>query len=140
MSKKEEGKWYEVLEPSYIGDRLYRAGEEVQYDGEAGPNLKLLSAREVKSRQTDDEESDELDLNAREQELNKRESELALREKEVDQRMRDMDELQEKSDLRSMELDEREKEVAAKETAIVTVDQSGAVLDVKTPAQAEKKK
>ena len=137
MSKKEEAKWYEVLEPSYIGDRLYRAGEEVQYEGEAGPNLKLLSAKEAKARLNEAEEPDDSDLDAREQELNKRESEIALREKDVDARQQELDDLKEKADLRSEELDQREKDVADKEKLIVTVDANGAVTDVKQP---EKKK
>lgn len=46
-----ESKWYEVLELSYIGDRLCRAGERVQYDpgegGTIGKNLRELSEDEL---------------------------------------------------------------------------------------------
>ncbi|MBD1555011.1 hypothetical protein [Pseudomonas typographi] len=43
MAKKATGpKWYVVKELSYIGDRLYRPGEKVQYEGEVGANLEEI--------------------------------------------------------------------------------------------------
>ncbi|MHC8321206.1 hypothetical protein ACYZT4_10975 [Pseudomonas sp. GB2N2] len=39
--------WYEVLEVSYIGDRLYTPGQAVQYDGEAGSNLREITDKEA---------------------------------------------------------------------------------------------
>lgn len=39
--------WYEVLEVSYIGDRLYTQGQAVQYDGEAGSNLREITEKEA---------------------------------------------------------------------------------------------
>lgn len=46
-----DAKWYEVLELSYIGDRLCQPGDRVQYDpgedGEIGNNLRELSEEEL---------------------------------------------------------------------------------------------
>lgn len=54
MAKKttaEGAKWYEVLELSYIGDRLCQPGERVQYDpgegGVIGKNLRELPEEEL---------------------------------------------------------------------------------------------
>lgn len=33
---------YEVLEKSFINNRIVEAGEVVEYDGEPGPNLKAF--------------------------------------------------------------------------------------------------
>lgn len=119
MTKKAEAKWYEVLQPSYINDRLYTVGETVQYDGEAGDNLKPISAKEANQHLKEEQEPDEVDLKALEQELNKREQEIIEREKAVTLKEKDLDEQKEKSDLRVSELDEREKAVTAKEAALV---------------------
>lgn len=121
MTKKKELKWYETLEPSYINERLWPTGEVVQYDGEAGPNLRELSDKEVKQHLKADQidEPDEGDLDAREVELNKREQEIILREQAVTAKELELGKLQESSDLRVTELDAREKDVAAKEAALV---------------------
>lgn len=43
----DQAQWYEVLEVSYIGDRLYTQGQAVQYDGEAGSNLRAITEQEA---------------------------------------------------------------------------------------------
>ncbi|MGV6475354.1 hypothetical protein [Azotobacter vinelandii] len=43
-------RWYEVLEPSYIGDQLRSPGDLVQFSGEAGRNLRELSDEELKKK------------------------------------------------------------------------------------------
>lgn len=89
MSDK-KAKWYEVLEPSYIGDRLYPAGERVQYEGEAGPNLRELSEKELRSLEKQDRQEDEPTIEQREQELNEREEAVAQREKDADERAKEL--------------------------------------------------
>lgn len=46
-----DAKWYEVVELSYIDDRLVQPGERVQYDpgpdGTVGKNLRELSEEEL---------------------------------------------------------------------------------------------
>ncbi|MHC8403593.1 hypothetical protein [Pseudomonas sp. TMB3-21] len=122
MTKKTEEpdlKWYEVLEPSYIGDRLCQVGEQVQYAGEVGSNLKPISAKEVKAHQQEEQEPEEEDLNVREADLNKRESDVAEREKLVATKEEEINGLAEANDLRAKELDDREEVVAAKEKALI---------------------
>ena len=40
---------YEVLEKSFIGDKLVLPGETVDYDGEPGPNLKAVDKAAAKA-------------------------------------------------------------------------------------------
>jgi hypothetical protein len=121
MTKKKELKWYETLEPSYINERLWPAGEIVQYDGEAGPNLRELSDKEVKQHLKADQadELDEVDLDAREADLNKREDDINDREKKVVADQERLDLALAGVEERSKDLDSREKDVAAKEAALV---------------------
>lgn len=117
MTKKNELKWYEVLEPSYINERLCQTGEFVQYEGEAGPNLRELSDKEVKAHLKQDQavELDEVDLDAREADLNKREGEINDREKKVV-------EDQERLDKALAGVEERSKELDAREAALVPLE------------------
>jgi hypothetical protein len=117
MTKKKELKWYETLEPSYINERLWPTGEIVQYDGEAGPNLRELSDKEVKAhlKQDQADEPDEVDLDAREADLNKREDDISDREKKV---VAD----QERLDLALAGVEERSKDLDAREAALVPLE------------------
>lgn len=117
MSNK--AKWYEVLEPSYIGDRLYQTGETVQYEGEAGPNLKEITVKEAKEQLKEEQEPDETDLKAREIDLSNREKEIIDREKAVTEQENALREQKQASDLRVAELDDREKALAEKEALVV---------------------
>lgn len=135
MSKQEKIQWYEVLEPSYIGDRLYQVGDEVQYEGEAGSNLKPISAKEAKARLKEEEEPDEVDLKARELELNKREDEIIEREKKVQSLADELEEVQEKADKRAEDLNEREKALSDLE---VVLREREKVLPVQTSNKTAK--
>lgn len=103
MSDK-KAKWYEVLEPSYIGDRLYPTGERVQYEGEAGPNLRELSTKELRDLEKQDQDEEEPSIDEREQELNEREEAVAQREKDADERVKELDARDEALTLREQEL------------------------------------
>ncbi len=118
MSKKEDKKpdmvWYEVLEQSYIHDRIYNPGDHVQYEGEAGPNLRKLSKDELKKDQEQQKPDDELidereeDLIEREKAAGKLEHDLEDKQVKLDQREKDLEKQLEALDERSKELDERE--------------------------------
>jgi hypothetical protein len=135
MAKKKEAgpRKYEVLEPSYIDDRIYQAGEHVEYEGRPGPNLRLLEGQEAYEDPDAEPDTKAVDLDVREKELNLREDEIAKREKDVDAREQQLDQMIEDADGRAKyldareqsavtkasELDAREKDVAAKEAALV---------------------
>jgi hypothetical protein len=121
MTKKKESKWYEVLEPSYINERLCQTGEIVQYEGEVGPNLRELSDKEVKAhlKQDQQDEPEEVDLDAREADLNKREDDINDREHKVVADQERLDLALAGVEERSKELDAREAALAAKEKAVV---------------------
>lgn len=125
MTKKKELKWYEVKEPSYINERLCHTDEIVQYDGEAGPNLRELSDKEVKAhlKQEQVDEPDEVDLDAREADLNKREDDINDREKKVVEDQERLDLALSGVEERSKELDAREAVLVAREK-LVPVDQT----------------
>lgn len=124
MAKKEATPpWYEVLEQSYIGDRLYQIGDRVQFDGEAGANLRELSAAELKTAEpakTDDDLLTEREKAAdlRDKDQDKRDSDLADREKAVDAKEQEVSALADANDARAKELDDREAAVSAKEAAV----------------------
>lgn len=129
MTKKKELQWYEVLEPSYINERLCQTGEFVQYEGEVGPNLRELSDKEVKAhfkQEQADDEPDVVDLDAREADLSKREDDINDREKKVVADQERLDLALAGFEERSKELDAREAVLASKEKVTV-VDQT--VLD-----------
>lgn len=123
MTKKNESKWYETLEPSYINERLWPAGEVVQYEGEAGPNLRELSDKEVKAHLKQDqvEEPDEVDLDAREADLNKREADISDREKKVVEDQDRLDKALAGAEERAKDLDAREAVVVEKEKLVAGV-------------------
>jgi len=121
MTKKKESKWYEVLEPSYINECLCRAGEIVQYDGEAGENLRELSDKEVRAHMKMDQtdEPDVVDLDAREADLNAREDDINDREKKVVADQERLDLALAGAEERAKDLDAREAVIAAREVAVV---------------------
>lgn len=121
MTKKKELKWYEVLEPSYINERLCQTSEIVQYEGEAGPNLREMSDKEVKAhlKQDQQDEPEEVDLDAREADLNKREDDINDREHKVVADQERLDLALAGVEERSKELDAREAVLATKERAVV---------------------
>jgi hypothetical protein len=135
MTKKKELKWYEVLEPSYINERLCQTGEIVQYEGEVGPNLRELSDKEVKAHLKEDQadEPDEVDLDAREADLNKREDDINDREHKV---VAD----QERLDLALAGVEERSKELDAREAVLAAKEKSAVVDPVFVDAQGKAKK
>lgn len=77
-------KWYEVLEPSFIGNRFYMAGEIAQFDGDVSENLKEISAREARKRLGQEAEQSEEELfGERERDMSDRESRVTEREQKV---------------------------------------------------------
>jgi hypothetical protein len=118
MAKKKEvevesPRKYEVLETSYIGDRIYQAGEHVEYEGQPGANLRLLDGQEAYVEPEDQSGALAADLDARDSALNLREEEVAKREKAVDEREQQLDQMIEDADSRAKDLDAREVAVAA---------------------------
>jgi hypothetical protein len=136
MTKKKELKWYEVKEPSYINERLCQTGEIVQYDGEAGDNLRELSDKEVKAhlkQDQQDEKPEEVDLDAREADLNKRED-------EINDLQRKVVEDQERLDLALAGVEERSKELNAREAVLAAKEAIVPVGPVFVDAQGKAKK
>lgn len=130
MAKKSEvaetpvAKWYETLEPSYIGDRLYQTGERVQFGGEAGANLRELTDDELKAPEPVKTDADliidqQAEIDKAKADLDQREADLAVREKEADAKEQAAATQAEANDKRAAELDAREATVAAKETAAI---------------------
>ena len=115
-------KWYEVVEPSYIGDRLYVTGERVQFDGEAGSNLRELSSDELKKAEPAPTDDDllldrEQGVTKRENDVAQREQDAAAKEGELQLKEEDLQKQVDALDARSKELDEREAAIKAKEDA-----------------------
>jgi hypothetical protein len=135
MTKKKELKWYEVQEPSYINERLCQTDEIVQYDGEVGDNLRELSDKEVKAhlKQDQQDEPEEVDLDAREADLNKREDDINEREHKV---VAD----QERLDLALAGVEERSRELDAREAVLVEKEKVVPVDPVFVDAQGKAKK
>lgn len=99
------GKWYEVLEPSYIDNRFLRAGELVQTESEVGENLKPISDKEARKRLGQEaEQSEEEQLGELQRDLTDRESRVAEREQ--------------KAQAWEQRLDEREQQLKAREDAL----------------------
>lgn len=49
---------YEVLEESFINNSRCSPGDIVEYEGEAGPNLKPLKGKKAATEQKPDEDKD----------------------------------------------------------------------------------